>query len=154
MGDYFFLLPFALATRRPPGPYLLGHWGPMVLYFCSRRFSSSWSARCGGMVGWWDILPLYHKNTKNLHNPLSEAMYDVAHLAEFCCLGWVDDVSSVELCALKCLGEFELYISKNGEYCLVWSKRMKVAFVILDSQLEWKQIKKLANLNIISILYP
>ena len=57
-GFYFFLH-FALATRRPPGPYLLGHCGQTDLDFrvrySSSRVSSSSSARCGGRAGRWDI---------------------------------------------------------------------------------------------------
>lgn len=58
-SPYCFLRHFALATRRPPGPYLLGHCGHTLLDFlilyASSRVSSSSSARCGGRAGRWDI---------------------------------------------------------------------------------------------------
>ena len=63
---YCFFRPFALARRRPPGPYLLGHWGQTFAdfarrYASSREISSS-SARCGGSAGLCDIVFLSDSN--------------------------------------------------------------------------------------------
>jgi hypothetical protein len=52
---YDFFRAFAFASLRPPGPYLLGHWGQIFADFARRyassRESSSSSARCGGRWG-------------------------------------------------------------------------------------------------------